>query len=58
MLKNIYISDQVAENNGENGKPIWMSYGGIVYDVTDFIHNHPGGSERIMLAAGSVSFFF
>ena len=35
-----------------------MSYGGIVYDVTDFIHNHPGGSERIMLAAGSVSFFF
>jgi len=33
-----------------------MSYGGIVYDVSDFIHNHPGGSERIMLAAGSVSY--
>lgn len=47
-------SEQVAENNGKDGKPIWMSYGGVVYDVTDFIHNHPGGSERILLAAGSV----
>eukprot|EP00551_Chaetoceros_affinis_P009553 CAMPEP_0203672214 /NCGR_PEP_ID=MMETSP0090-20130426/7778_1 /ASSEMBLY_ACC=CAM_ASM_001088 /TAXON_ID=426623 /ORGANISM="Chaetoceros affinis, Strain CCMP159" /LENGTH=679 /DNA_ID=CAMNT_0050537481 /DNA_START=163 /DNA_END=2202 /DNA_ORIENTATION=- len=49
----IFTSEQVAENNGEDGKPIWMSYGGIVYDVTEFIHNHPGGSERILLAAGS-----
>ena len=48
----IYTSAQVAENNGEDGKPVWMSYGGVVYDVTDFIYNHPGGSERILLAAG------
>lgn len=48
----VYTSEQVAENNGEDGKPIWMSYGGVIYDVTDFIHNHPGGSERILLAAG------
>ncbi len=48
----IYTSDEVAINNGENGKPVWMSYGGIVYDVTNFIHNHPGGSERILQAAG------
>lgn len=48
-----YTSDQVAENNGEDGKPIWMSYGGVVYDVTNFIGNHPGGSEKIMTAAGS-----
>jgi hypothetical protein len=51
----IFTSDQVAENDGEDGKRIWMSYGGIVYDVTDFISNHPGGSEKIMMAAGSVS---
>lgn len=51
----VYTSDQVAENNGEDGKPIWMSYGGVVYDVTKFIPNHPGGSEKIMTAAGSVS---
>ncbi len=50
-----YSSDQVAKNNGENGTPVWMSYGGIVYDVTAFVVNHPGGSEKIMQAAGSVS---
>jgi hypothetical protein len=49
-----YTSDQVAEKDGEDGKPVWMSYGGVVYDVTDFIRNHPGGSEKIMMAAGSV----
>ncbi len=51
----VYTSDQVAENDGEDGRPIWMSYGGYVYDVTAFIKNHPGGSEKIMMAAGSVS---
>ena len=50
-----YSSAQVAKNNGENGTPVWMSYGGIVYDVTSFIANHPGGSEKIMQAAGKVS---
>ena len=81
----IFTSDQVAENDGSDGKPIWMSvrvisilailgsrwlirsfihvhyimphpfgcslltfqYGGVVYDVTDFIANHPGGSEKV-----------
>lgn len=50
----IYTSQQVSENDGSDGKPIWMSYGGVVYDVTDFIANHPGGSEKILMAAGSV----
>jgi sulfite oxidase len=49
----VYTSDQVAENNGDDGKPTWMSYGGHVYDVTDFISNHPGGTEKILMAAGS-----
>eukprot|EP00547_Thalassionema_nitzschioides_P017567 CAMPEP_0194242688 /NCGR_PEP_ID=MMETSP0158-20130606/8146_1 /TAXON_ID=33649 /ORGANISM="Thalassionema nitzschioides, Strain L26-B" /LENGTH=514 /DNA_ID=CAMNT_0038977831 /DNA_START=240 /DNA_END=1784 /DNA_ORIENTATION=- len=49
----IYTSVQVTENNGQDGKPIWMSYGGVVYDVTNFISNHPGGSEMILKAAGS-----
>ncbi len=43
----VYTSDQVAENDGTNGKPVWMSYGGVVYDVTEFIANHPGGSEKV-----------
>jgi cytochrome b involved in lipid metabolism len=50
----VYTSEQVAEKDGEDGKPVWMSYGGVVYNVTDFIHNHPGGSEKILMAAGAV----
>jgi len=50
-----YTSEFVAEHNGEDGTRIWMTYGGVVYDVTDFIPNHPGGSQQILKAAGSVS---
>lgn len=49
----VYTLDQVADNNGDDGKPVWMSYAGHVYDVTDFISNHPGGAEKILMAAGS-----
>lgn len=49
----IYSSEQVAEHDGQNGTSMWMSYGGVVYDVTDFIVNHPGGSEKISTAAGN-----
>jgi len=31
---------------------IWVTYKDGVYDITDFIAQHPGGAERIMLAAG------
>lgn len=51
----VYSSDQVAQHNGDDGTRIWMTYGGVVYDVTDFIPNHPGGSEQILKASGSVS---
>jgi hypothetical protein len=49
----IYTMAQVSQNNGEGpGKRVWMTYGGCVYDVTEFIDNHPGGSQKILLAAG------
>lgn len=47
-----YTSAQVALRDGEKDGAVWMSYGGYVYDVTDFVANHPGGSEKILLAAG------
>jgi hypothetical protein len=48
-----YTMAQVSKNNGEGpAKRVWMTYGGCVYDVTDFIANHPGGSQKILLAAG------
>ncbi|OEU23103.1 molybdopterin binding oxidoreductase [Fragilariopsis cylindrus CCMP1102] len=43
---------EVAKNNGKDGKPVWMTYSGTVYNVTSFVRNHPGGMERILLAAG------
>jgi len=52
-----YTMSQVSNYNGQLSptnphKRIWMSYGGFVYDVTEFIANHPGGSEKILMGAG------
>lgn len=33
-------------------KDAWVAYKGKVYDITDFIEKHPGGVNKIMLAAG------
>jgi sulfite oxidase len=48
----VFSAAQVAKNNGSNGAPVWVTYGGIVYDITKFVINHPGGSEKILEAAG------
>jgi cytochrome b involved in lipid metabolism len=48
-----YSSEEVSQRNGVGSNPIWMSYGGFVYDVTGFIPIHPGGTERILRAAGA-----
>jgi sulfite oxidase len=48
-----YSSEFIAQFNGTDNPKVWMSYGGVVYDVTGFIANHPGGAEKIMTAAGS-----
>jgi sulfite oxidase len=53
----IYTSEDVSNHDGSgevgtDSHRMWMSYGGYVYDVTDFIHNHPGGIEKISTAAG------
>ena len=34
------------------GDQIWISYQDSVYDITEFVKNHPGGSEKLMMAAG------
>lgn len=50
----MYRADELALHDGTDAsRRIWMSYGGIIYDVTDFIQNHPGGVEKIIQAAGS-----
>ncbi|CAJ1405540.1 unnamed protein product [Effrenium voratum] len=46
-----YCSADVAKHTTpEQG--IWVSYKDGVYDITKFVANHPGGTDKIMLAAG------
>lgn len=47
---------EVAENNGVDGKPLWIVYKGLVYNMTNF--EHPGGKDNLMMAAGSDAFPF
>lgn len=32
---------------------VWVTYKDGVYDITEFLPQHPGGEEKLMLAAGS-----
>lgn len=46
--------DEVFHHNSSkkgDGK-VWVTYRCGVYDVTDFVAQHPGGVKRILLAAG------
>ena len=45
-----YTYNDVAKHNNINN--MWVTYKNKVYDVTNFIENHPGGKDKIMLAAG------
>jgi cytochrome b involved in lipid metabolism len=43
-------ADVELHNTLETG--YWVSFKGGVYDITDFIANHPGGKDRLLTAAG------
>jgi hypothetical protein len=46
--------DLTHAGNSNATEPIWISYGGLVYDITEFVISqaHPGGSARLIRAAG------
>jgi sulfite oxidase len=46
------ISRSEVERHASRETGVWVTYKGSVYDITDFVDSHPGGSEKIMLAAG------
>lgn len=49
----VYTWSDLKKHNGKQGdKRIWVTFSGYMYDITDFIDQHPGGSQRILLAAG------
>lgn len=43
---------EVAKHKSREAGGIWVTYAGGVYDITDFIASHPGGTSRISMAAG------
>lgn len=46
-----YTLEEVKKHTDKDSR-IWVTYGDGVYDITDFVDHHPGGGEKIMLAAG------
>lgn len=47
----VFSRKDVAQHDNLN-KGVWITYKGNVYDITDFIKHHPGGSHTIMMGAG------
>ena len=46
-----YLLEEISKHKSkETG--VWVTYGDGVYDISEFADQHPGGSEKIMLAAG------
>ncbi|XP_003695994.1 probable sulfite oxidase, mitochondrial isoform X2 [Apis florea] len=50
-LKTYNLEEVGKHDNKENR--IWVTFKQGVYDITDFIEKHPGGSSKILMAAGS-----
>jgi sulfite oxidase len=46
----VFRRSEIAKHN--KLKDAWVTYQGNVYNMSSFIPNHPGGSEKILLAAG------
>mmetsp|Transcript_17102 Transcript_17102/g.53384 ORF Transcript_17102/g.53384 Transcript_17102/m.53384 type:complete len:517 (-) Transcript_17102:1080-2630(-) len=48
----IYTRADVKRRDGKGGQT-WVTYEDGVYDITDFVNAHPGGAQKIRLAAGA-----
>lgn len=50
-----FTAEEVARHSSlkSGDRTVWVTYKAGVYDITSFVKNHPGGEQRIMLAAGS-----
>ena len=49
-LKTYTRSEVSQHKDAKDG--IWITFKNGVYDITDFVEQHPGGANKIMLAAG------
>lgn len=49
----------MSEYDGRmKGSKIWVSFGRGVYEITDFVGNHPGGDKILMAAGGALEPFW
>lgn len=47
-----FTMEEISKHrNLESG--VWVTYKDGVYDITEFLPQHPGGADKLMLAAGS-----
>lgn len=52
-MSKTFTAEQVAEHNTRDD--LWIIYEGKVYDVTQYLDEHPGGEEVILDCAGADS---
>ncbi|CAJ0577130.1 unnamed protein product, partial [Mesorhabditis spiculigera] len=53
----VFKIDEVKKH-GKEAPRIWIMYKNGVYDVTEFVENHPGGDKILLAAGGSVEPFW
>jgi sulfite oxidase len=41
-----------VQREARENKKVWVTYKDGVYDLTKFAKNHPGGSDKLLMAAG------
>ena len=54
----VFTAEEVADRDGLEGRPMWVSYRGGVHDVTEFAKEHPGGKFIEQGAGGDVEGFW
>lgn len=58
ICKSYYTQEELRKNDGNNGRPFWVSYKNNVYDLTDFKNKHPGGNFINQAGGSSVEPFW
>ncbi|XP_072386574.1 uncharacterized protein [Diabrotica undecimpunctata] len=48
----LYSYEEISRHNGKDDPRVWIVIRDVVYDVTDYLEEHPGGAELITEWAG------